>query len=252
MAASDQSQDHASIAPQGQVFLTTHWSVVLAAGEAGSPEAASALEKLCRAYWYPLYAHVRRRGHDAQTAPDLTQAFFERFMEKEYLRKVQRERGRFRSFLLAALDHFLANQFDRSRTLKRGGGQLLVSLDAQDAEGRYRLEPVGDESPDHAFDRRWALALLDHALGRLHGELAAAGKARQFEALRLFLSNESATGAYDPVAAELRMSVAAVRMAVSRLRERYGELVRAEIANTVSSEAEIGEEMRYLIELVCR
>ena len=233
-------------------FATTHWSVVLAAGDGKSPEAGAALEKLCRAYWYPLYAHVRRRGYDAQTAPDLTQAFFERFLEKDDLRQVQRERGRFRSFLLAALDHFLANQSDRSRTLKRGGGEPVLSLDAEDAEGRYLLEAASDESPACAFDRRWALAVLDHALDRLHSELAAAGKARQFEALKPFLSNESTAGAYEPVAAGLGISVGAVRMAVSRLRERYGELVRAEIAQTVSTEAEISEEMRYLIELVCR
>ena len=238
--------------PNPSAFATTRWSVVLAAGQIDAPEAAAALAVLCRSYWYPLYAHVRRRGHDATEAQDLTQAFFERLLETEYFSRAQPGRGRFRSFLLGSLDHFLANQFDRRCALKRGGGHVPVSLDLQDAEGRYLLEPADPASPADAFDRRWALALLDHALGRLRGELEAAGKSRQFETLKPFLSHETPAGAYEPLAAELGLTVGAVRMAVSRLRERFGELVRAQVADTVSSEPEIGEEMRYLIELVCQ
>ena len=218
--------------------------------DAGSAEGSTALQKLCQTYWYPLYAHARRRGHNAHDAQDLTQAFFERFLEKDYLNQVHQERGRFRSFLLATLDHFLSDQLDRSRALKRGGGQPLLSLDAEDAEGRFLLEPAVSCSVEQAFDRCWALALLDQALERLQKEMANAGKERQFHYLKPFLCEETAPGGYDSVASTLGMSVGAVRMGVLRLRERFGSLVRDEVAHTLASQAETGEEMRYLIELV--
>lgn len=233
-------------------FTTTHWSVVLAAGHGQSPEAEQALEKLCRRYWYPLYAYTRRRGYDAHEAQDLVQEFFARLLAKNYLQGVNSERGKFRSFLLASLNHFLANEFDRAQALKRGGGQILISLDDETAEERYRCDPASALTPEMTFERRWALTLLEQALQRLQQEFGSTGRAAQFERLKGFLEGEVARGDYDRAAADLKVSPGAVAMAVQRLRQRYRELVRDEVAQTVAVPAEIEEEMKHLIAVLSR
>ena len=202
------------------------------------------MEKLCAIYWYPLYAFVRRRGHSAHDAQDLTQGFFARLLEKKDLASVDRARGRFRSFLLAALDHFLINEWHRARTQKRGGATVLFSFDALDAESRLRHEPATD-SPEQIYDRRWAMTLLDQVMARLRTEMAGAGKLAHFEALKFCLTGERT--AYAEVGARLAMSEGAVKVAVHRLRERYRALLRAEIAETVATPEEIEDELRALL-----
>ena len=229
------------------IFATTHWSVVLNAGGGGdSLRTATALEQLCRTYWYPLYAYVRRRGHDTQEAQDLTQEFFARLLQSRALQGVNRERGRFRAFLLASLNHFLANEWHRARTLKRGGGMALISFDAATAEERYRLEPVDESTPEKIYERRWALALLDQVLIRLRDECVANGKGELFEQLRPWLSAARGAFSYEKISAKTGLSEAAARQAVHRLRQRYRELLRTEIAQTVSSPQEIDDEVRHL------
>lgn len=219
---------------------------MLVAARDGSPTAAEALEKLCRAYWYPLYAYLRRQGRDAQDAQDLTQEFFARLLARRDLERVDRAKGRFRSFLLASMKHFLANEWDKSHALKRGGGQQILSLDEEDAEGRYLQEPAADSTPEKLFEQRWAMTVLDAALARLKAEFAAADKARQFELLQPFLSGASADGDYAAVSGPLELNPGAVAVAVHRLRQRYRELVRAEVAQTVASPADVEDEMRQL------
>ena len=231
-----------SATPQGTLFATTRWSVVLTAG-AGSAAAGDALGTLCRAYWYPLYAFVRRKGNSPHDAQDLTQAFFARLLERGWLNQAVPERGRFRTFLLAAMDHFLINEWQAARAQKRGGGATPVSLD-DDGEARYLREPADAMTAEKVFDRRWALTLLDRVLARLGAEMTALGKAAQFEALKFCLGGEKR--AYAEVARILGMSEGAVKVAVHRLRERYRALIRAEIAETVASPAEIDAEMRDL------
>ncbi len=226
-------------------FATTRWSIVLAA-KAGSTEAdGGALAELCRAYWYPLYAFVRRQGHEPHDAQDLTQEFFARLLGKHWLDGVERSRGRFRSWLLAAMKHFLANEWDKSRARKRGSGQAPLSLDATDAESRYAHEPADYATADKLYDRRWALTLLDQVLALLRDEMAAAGKLAQFEALKFSLTGEKC--AYTEVGSTLGMSEGAVKVAVHRLRERYRDLIRAEIAETVATPDEVDDELRHLL-----
>ena len=232
------------------IFATTHWSVVLAAGQEESTQSHEALEQLCRTYWYPLYAYVRRHGHSTEDAQDLTQGFFARVLEKNYLRQADPERGKFRSFLLTSLKHFLIHEWERANAARRGGSRPHLSWDQPSAEERYRLEPVSDLTPDKIFEQRWALTLFQRALGRLRDEFVEAEKARPFDELKEFLSCEPAEGAYAGVAARLGMSPGAVAVAVHRLRQRYAQLVREEIAHTVARPAEIEEEMRHLIALV--
>ncbi len=227
-------------------FTTTHWSVVLTAGQSDLTGAAAALEQLCRVYWYPIYAFVRRRGADWPEAQDLTQAFFAHLFEHETLRKVDRQKGKFRTFLLAALTNFLANQWDRRRTLKRGGRCQIISLDEAAAEARYRHEPVEPRTPEKLFERRWAIALVEQVLARLKQEYAAAGKVDVFAALEPGLTEEAAPGGYAAGAARLGLSEGAARVAMHRLRRRFGELLRGEIAHTVASPAEVDEEIRQL------
>lgn len=231
-------------------FATTHWSVVLAAGNGTSPGTSEALEKLCRTYWYPLYAYVRRRGYEAHDAQDLTQEFFARFLAKNYLDRADRQRGKFRSFLLASLNNFLADEWDKAKAQKRGGAHAFISLDDEEVEKRYLLEPASDLTPEKIFERRWALTLLDQALERLREEMAAAGKAGQFELLKRFLASETASGDYASVGPQLNMNASQVAMLVHRLRQRYREHLRLEIAHTVASPVEIDEEMRHLIEVI--
>jgi RNA polymerase sigma-70 factor (ECF subfamily) len=232
-------------ATRGQ-FTTTHWSLVLAAGSRTSPKSTQALAVLCETYWYPLYAYVRRAGRNPEDAQDLTQEFFTRLLEKHYLDAVRREKGRFRSFLLASLKHFLANEWDKAQTQKRGGGRSFIRLDDATAESRYKLEPRDDASADKLYERRWALTLLDRVLARLREEHAAAGKAKQFDALKAFIGGERGAEGYAAVGAALGMSEANVKVTVHRLRKRYRDLLRDEIAQTVGSEAEIEDEIRQL------
>jgi DNA-directed RNA polymerase specialized sigma24 family protein len=230
----------------GRSFETTRWSVVSAARDQLSPTASEALETLCRAYWYPLYAYLRRKGLTAADAQDLTQEFFQRLIEKNYLASVDREQGSFRAFLLASINHLLANEWDKARALKRGGGHEIISLDAEAAEGRFAKEATNQDSPEKSFDRGWALTLLDRALAKLRLENTAAGKLAQFEALKTYLSDVAAAGDYAAVEAQLRLEAGGVAVAVHRLRARYREIVRAEIAQTVATEEEFKAEMRHL------
>lgn len=226
-------------------FATTHWSLVVAARDRASPEAPDALAALCRAYWYPLYAFIRRRGHDADEAQDLTQEFFARLLEKDFLQDVDRERGKFRSFLLAACQHFLCNERDRARAGKRGGGRPVLPLDFPDAEGRYGREPAHQLTPEKLFERRWALTLLERVLARLREESEAAGKVALFERLKGSLVGDPAAGSYAAAAADLGSTEAAVKMAVHRLRRRYRALLEDEIAVTVGP-GQVEEEVRAL------
>jgi RNA polymerase sigma factor (sigma-70 family) len=223
-------------------FHTTHWSIVLSA-QGDSTNAEAALARLCHTYWYPLYAFVRRQGHSPHDAQDLTQEFFARLLAKDWLAGVARERGKFRSWLLASAKHFLANEWDRAKTVKRGGRTTLISYDA--AETRYRDEPADLVSPEILFDRRWAHTLLDQVLARLRAEMVAAGKLAQFDALKFCLTGDKS--AYADVARVLDMTEGAVKVAVHRLRDRYRALLRAEIAETVATPEEIEDELRYLL-----
>ena len=235
-----------AVAAQPGVFATTHWSVVLAAGDADTPQSSAALEKLCRTYWYPLYAHIRRRGYSEEEAKDLTQELFQRLLERQFLCGLLREGGRFRSFLLTALDRFLVEHWQRSRAQKRGGGQPIVSIDAQTAEERYRLEPRDERTPETIYEYRWAMTLLDQVLGRLQQEFSEAGKDELFNMLRNYMVEGATEMSYADGARRLGMSEAALRKAVERLRLRYQELFRQEIAHTVTSPAEVEDELRYL------
>ena len=235
-----------------QRFHTTHWSVVLAAGQARSPDSRRALETLCETYWYPLYAYVRRRGYSADDAQDLTQEFFARLLEKESLRVANRERGKFRSFLLGSLDHFLAKEWRRAGAQKRGGGHVLLSLDIEDAERRYCLEPSHDLTAEKAFERRWALNLLEETLSKLRDEYGRGDKLKLFEHLKPYLGGDKGTVPYRQIAAELGMTEGAVKVAVHRLRRRCRDLLRAEIAQTVAGPEEVDEELRDLFNAVAR
>jgi RNA polymerase sigma-70 factor (ECF subfamily) len=227
-------------------FSTTHWTSVLAAKEVTSPQASEALEKLCRAYWWPLYAFVRRRGYDAPDAQDLTQEFFARLLEKNWLGSVDRAKGKFRSFLLAALEHFLANEWRRSQAQKRGGGVTFMSLDEEGAEQQYHQVATSSLTPEQLFEQQWATALLDQVLAELCAEFTATGKGAFFHELKISLTGEKRVGSYAELAAKLDTTEAALKMAVSRMRQRYGELLRAQIAHTVANAEEIEDELRAL------
>ena len=235
-----------------QRFQTTRWSLILAAGESGNPESRQALSSLCEVYWYPLYAFVRRQGHDADEARDLTQAYFLAFLEKNYLSDVEPEAGRFRSFLLASLKHFLSTARDRERALKRGGGHVVLSIDLNDAEARLLEEQSDNRDPEAAFERQWAATVLERAMTRLEAEAVESGKQELFSCLRGHLTGRSETAGYDEIAKRLGMSVGTVRVAVHRGRRRFGELLRAEIAETVSRPSDIDAEIRYLLEILRR
>ncbi|HUY35733.1 MAG TPA: ECF-type sigma factor [Pirellulales bacterium] len=239
--------EHAGTGHPSREFATTHWSVVLAAAERGTPRSQAALARLCETYWFPLYAFLRRQGSATHDAEDLTQAFFARVLDKNYLADVDRRRGKFRSFLLASLRHFVANERDRARAKKRGGGRCTLSLDFPSAEKRYTLEPVDDLTPERLFERQWALELLSRVLERLQTELTAAGKAAWFDALKPLLTADSHTPPYARVAERLGQSESAVKVAVHRLRRRYRRLLRDEVAQTVADPAEIDDELRQLV-----
>lgn len=231
-------------------FCTTHWSAVLAARERDSSQAEQALAELCQTYWYPLYVFIRRRGNGPGEAEDLTQGFFERLLEKHYLGDLQPGTGRFRSFLLTALKHFLANEWDRAQTRKRGGGQVMLSIDHRDAESRYYCEPADVATPDMLYERRWAFTILDRVLTRLGNEFRGSQPADLFDHLQPFLSGDHPGVFYRDVAQRFGIKEGTVRVMVHRLRHRYRELLRAEIGNTVGDPREIDDEIRHLMAVV--
>jgi RNA polymerase sigma-70 factor (ECF subfamily) len=231
-------------------FATTHWSVVLNAQAGDAPGASEALEVLCRTYYYPLYAFVRRRGHTAAEAQDLAQEFFHRFLAKDYLSSVAPEKGKFRSFLLASLQNFLNVARVRESALKRGGGQTLVPLEDASVEERFLLEPALDLPPEAAYDRGWATTLMERAWQALREEFRAEGKSELFEQLMPFLSREPADGEYAQRASAAGLTPGAFSVAVHRLRQRYGQRVRAEVANTVAHAADVEAELRYLFQVL--
>jgi RNA polymerase sigma-70 factor (ECF subfamily) len=239
--------------PGPRHFATTHWSLVGAArpDEASRTRAREALEELCRAYWYPLYAFVRSRGYPAVDAQDLTQAFFACFIETDGFAAADREQGRFRSYLLGAMKHFLANEWHRAQTQKRGGRVQFIEFDALEPEARYAGAAEQSDNPELLFDREWALQTIAGALQELRDEMAKDGKSEQFEVLKSSLTGEDELPR-DQIAARLGMKEGAVKVAVHRLRQRYRKLLRAAIAETVSNEADLDDEMRYLIEVLRR
>ena len=229
------------------VFATTRWSMVLAAGHSSVLGAQEALEKLCRAYWYPLYVYVRRQGQSPHDAQDLTQEFFARLLEKKHLRLADPDRGKFRAFLLKSLKHFLVNEWEKARTQKRGGGQCFIHLDLDIAESRYAAEPVRALGLDQVYEKRWAVTLIEAVLARLRQSYAAADRLPVFEALKPFIWGEQTKLTYAEVAPQLELTEGAVKVAVHRLRGRYRELLRAEIAETVATPGEVDEELQHLI-----
>jgi RNA polymerase sigma-70 factor (ECF subfamily) len=234
-------------------FATTRWSLVLAAGaDVSSAGAHEALATLCETYWFPLYAFLRSRGYDAEHAQDLTQAFFARLLEKHSISQADPARGRFRSFLLASLKHFAANEHDRATAKKRGGATPILSLEVEGAEGRFQMEPPTDETPERVFDRRWALTLLDRVMSRLETEANHGGRPAQFESLKGYLTGEQPQLSHAATAARLGISEGAVKVAVHRLRRQFRDLVRDEIAQTVTSPEEIEDEIRHLWSAVGR
>lgn len=234
----------------GSRFAATRWSVVLAAGEWRDGGAGRrAMEELARIYWFPLYAFLRRRGELAAQAEDLVQGFFARVLEKNALEQVDQAKGRFRSFLLTALKNYAANERERSQAQKRGGGQAVLAIDAAQAEARYAAEPVDDLTPERVFERRWALTVLEQALGRVRQEYKEHGRDELFAALEHLLTGQTdgEAGHYDQIAARLGMTAGAVKVASHRLRRRYRELLRDEIGQTVGDRAMVDEEIRQLL-----
>ncbi len=228
-------------------FATTHWSVVLAAADQEKPEAAAALEKLCCTYWYPLYAYIRRHGHSPEDSRDLTQEFFFRLLQRNSFAEADRAKGRFRSFLLGALKHFLADEKDKVAAKKRGGGRSMVSWEEVGAEERFAAEPADELSPDKLFDRRWALTVLDQATVRLRARYKAEGSLELFDVLSCYLTQEMAAPSYAETAARLGLSEAAVASAIFRLRKCYHALVREEVAQTVSDPQDLEDEICHLM-----
>jgi RNA polymerase sigma factor (sigma-70 family) len=236
--------------PGSSRFPTTRWTLVLAAGEPHKKEASSALIALCENYWYPLYAYLRRRGYPADQSQDLTQDFFVRVLEGRYLDHADPAKGRFRSFILTSLKFFVADEEDRQRAHKRGGG-MLVQLEFASGEERYQREPANDETPDRIFERRWALSVLDRVLEKLRSEFVSHGRPEHFERLKGFLLGHS-DAPYAALAQEMNTSEGALKVAVHRLRKRYRELLRQEIADTVADPAEVESELRYLATVLAR
>lgn len=230
----------------GGTFATTHWSVVLTAGDASSPQARDSLETLCRIYWHPLYAYIRRRGYSPEDAQDLTQEFFARLLRRSSITTAEKEKGRFRSFLLGAMKHLLADEKAKALAKKRGGDQVIISWEHAAAEERLGRAPSDEESPDRLFDRRWALTVLERAASRLRAEFSEVGDAALFEHLKVYVTGAQTAPPYSITASQLGLSESAVKSAIFRLRRRYAELVRQEVAQTVDSADELEEEIRYL------
>jgi RNA polymerase sigma-70 factor (ECF subfamily) len=227
-------------------FLTTHWSQVLLAARSDSSHAHAALTRLCKTYWYPLYIFARRQGKSPEDAQDLVQGFFAQLLLKEFLKDADPQKGRFRSFLLVAVRRYMANEWDRANRLKRGGGQEIISLDEEETERRYQAEPVDEMSPEKAYERQWAITLLKQVLGRLEAEFQAGGKLHLFDEIKRHLGGDEGQNSYAEIGVRLGMSEGAVKVAVHRLRHRYRELLRLEIAHTVTEESAIDEEIRHL------
>ena len=224
-------------------FDTTQWTLVVAAGDSQHPGSREALADLCRSYWYPLYAYLRRRGYPREEAEDLVQGFFTQLLDKNYIKAADKERGRFRSFLLASLKNFAANEWDRKKAEKRGGAATTLSLDFETAEGRYHIEPVDEQTPEQVFDRDWAVSQLEHVLERMRSE-GAGGE--RFELLKGFLTGEGEDIRYKDAAVRLGMTEGAVKVAVHRLRQRFGSLLRDEVARTLNDSADVDDEIRHL------
>ena len=235
--------------PAGR-FATTRWSSVAIAGDASSPSARSALERLCQDYWPPLFAFALRQGRDFHVAQDLTQAFFAHFIERGYLRAADRTRGRFRTFLLTSFQHFLVHEWEKNRAVKRGGPFILLSWEEHCGDLESRATATPESPPERHYDREWALAIMERSLARLQAEFAAAGKETDFKLLSRFLHTEAAPGEYLTVANQLGVPDRSVKLAVHRIRRRYGRLVRDEVRETVANEADVEDEMRYLVELM--
>lgn len=231
---------------QNGEFVTTQWSVIVSAGGDPSPDSRRALESLCHAYWYPLYFYVRRRVSDVSDAQDLTQAFFAELLEKNYVGSAAPERGRFRAFLLTAFKHFLSRQWEKARARKRGGGRSPVSLDFESADSQFLIEPASGLTAEQHFDRQWAITLLGRIMENLRREFERAGKANQFDALKGYLIGDHAGATYAQVAEKLKLTELAARKSASRMRKRYGELLREEIAQTVAEPDEVEDEIRKL------
>jgi RNA polymerase sigma-70 factor (ECF subfamily) len=232
------------------LFVTTHWSVVLAARDKASPDSSQALETLCRGYWYPLYAFVRRLGHPPHDAEDLTQEFFLRLLQKAWLDAAQQERGRFRTFLIMAMKRFLANEWDRGRAAKRGGGHTVLPLDTELAESRYQREPASSPPAELLYDRRWALTLLDRSIAALRAEYESDGRAADFDRLKGFLTAERGAIPYGEIARTLGASEGAARVAVHRMRRRFRNAFRAAVADTVADPRDVDDEVRYVVEML--
>jgi RNA polymerase sigma factor (sigma-70 family) len=231
-------------------FPTTRWTLVIAAADPQRKEARAALVSLCEGYWYPLYAYLRRRGYPADQAQDLTQGFFIRVLEGRYLDRADPEKGRFRAFLITSMKFFLADEADRNRAQKRGGGTVL-SLEFSSGEDRYQREPAHDETPERIFERRWALSVLDRVMEKLRNEFVHHGRPEHFERLKVFLLGQS-DAPYAALAREMNTSEGALKVAIHRLRRRYREIFREEIADTVADPAEVESELRFLAAVLTR
>lgn len=231
---------------QNSDFATTHWSIVISAGHHSSPDSKRALASLCETYWYPLYAYVRRRVVDVSEAHDLTQAFFSELLEKNYVGSALPERGPFRAFLLTAFKHFLSKQWEKAKAQKRGGGRAPISLDFESADSRFSLEPAAGLTAEQIYDQQWTITLLGQIMERLERELRRSGKAEQFEELKGFLIGDHTGNTYAQVAVKLNLTEAAAKKAASRMRRRYRELLREEIAQTVEEPGEVADEIRKL------
>lgn len=236
--------------PSRAWFATTHWSVVLAAGDRAGTRSAAALQTLCQTYWYPLYAYVRQKGYASQDAEDLTQSFFMHLLDNDRLGHLTRDKGKFRSFLLTALNHFLVDQWKRASAQKRGGGQTILRLDMQEAETRYSQEPVDTTTPEKLFAQNWAVTLLNTVFAQLQQEQKDQGKGEQFEQLRFCLTGRRSAVPYAELAEHMKTSQAALKVLVHRLRQRYRELLRQEVAHTVSGPDEVEEELQYLFQVL--
>jgi len=234
----------------GGAFATTLWSMVIAAGDPSSAGSSEALERLCAAYWFPIYAFLRRQNYSCHDAQDLTQSFLSHLLTNQRLSSVHPAKGKFRSFLLGALKNFLANAWNKQNAQKRGGGLQIVSLTPEETEGRLSFEPWHDETPDKVFERSWALLLLESVIVELRSNYAAEGKAALFDAMQIYLSGDKGMNPYLEVAGRLGISESALKMSVLRMRRRFGDLLRKEIANTVSHPSEVDEEIRCLFAAV--
>ncbi len=238
--------NHDESAAGGSSFSTTQWTLVVAAGDSQHPDSGKALAELCQAYWYPLYVYLRRRGYPRDEAEDLVQGFFTQLLDKAYIKTADRNRGRFRSFLLASLKNFSANEWDRKTAQKRGGGVTTLSLDFEAAEGRYHIEPPDERTPEQVYDRGWAVTQLEQVLERLRDEAVASGNADRFEALKGFLTGHDQDVRYKEIAENLAMSEGAVKVAVHRLRQRFGQVLRDEVARTLNDPSDVDAEIRHL------